>query len=71
MECTTWEFRNGITWTSYGPGGLTVTYPDGTKVVNPDPSVFVPLNARVRPHVRVVLVPKQTLAAGVVLESVT
>jgi len=40
----TWQFVDGINWTSYGPAGLTVTDPDGTVRVNPDPALGVPLN---------------------------
>lgn len=40
----TWKFINGFTWNSYGPGGLTVTDPDGTVHINPGPRLFVPLN---------------------------
>ena len=41
---STWQFINGFNWASYGPGGLTVTDPDGTVHVNPNPRLFVPLN---------------------------
>jgi hypothetical protein len=42
----TFNFVNGFTWTSYGPNGLTVTDPDGTVHVNPDPRLFMPLNGQ-------------------------
>ena len=45
---STWSFVAGYPlatpWTSYGPGGLTITRPDGTVVVNPDPTIVVGLN---------------------------
>src|SRR6266702_6997165 len=40
----TWQFINGFNWNSYGPAGLTVTDPDGAVHVNPDPTLYVPLN---------------------------
>lgn len=40
----TWQFINGFNWRSYGPGGLTVTDPDGAVHVNPGPRLYVPLN---------------------------
>lgn len=48
----TWQFISGYpppplgggTWKSYGPSGYTVTDPDGTVHVNPDPTIYVPLN---------------------------
>lgn len=40
----TFNFVNGFNWNSYGPGGYTVTDPDGTVHVNPDPTLYVPLN---------------------------
>src|SRR5258707_127896 len=43
----TFTFVSSEEWTSYGPGGITVTNSDGTTTVNPDPTLFVPLNGLV------------------------
>ncbi len=46
----TWTFMAGYPvgspWQSYGPNGLTVTAPDGTTAINPDPTIVVSLNGQ-------------------------
>jgi hypothetical protein len=53
-------FANGISWTSYGPGGLTTV--DG--VVNPDPVIMVPLLLRTGQFIQATIVLAQALFAG-------
>jgi hypothetical protein len=60
-------FVNGSTWTSYGPGGLTVTDPDGTVRVNPDPRLTCPIANHTGKLLRGVFVLSAALRAGVVI----
>lgn len=62
-----WGFINGFTWRSYGPAGLTLKNLDGTTLVNPDPTLYVPLN-NVTPGM---LMRIQYLAHGLSTASVT
>lgn len=64
----TWQFENGSTWTSYGPGGLIVTDPDGTVHVNADPTLYCPLDTRAGQLVQATLTLGQDLQAGALIE---
>ena len=63
-----WVFANGTSWTSYGPGGLTVTDPDGTVHVNPDPTLVVPLSTKIGQRVRGEFVLGQSTNAGMIID---
>lgn len=60
----TWQFANGFVWNSYGPGGLTVTDPDGTVRVNPDPRLHTNISERAGQLVRAVALTNRTVSAG-------
>ncbi|SRR5216683_984071 len=40
----TWQFVNGFNWQSYGSIGLTILTPEGIIIINPDPTLGIPLN---------------------------
>jgi len=63
----TWQFVNGTNWTSYGPAGFTVTDPDGTVHVNPDPGLGVPLNNQTGQLMRLTYQAVEISTAGVQL----
>jgi hypothetical protein len=66
-----WQFINGFSWNSYGPGGLTVTDPDGTVHVNPDPMLYVPLGNAKGNIVRIQYQANGLTNAGVVVFGVS
>jgi hypothetical protein len=64
---TSWLLGNQTTWNSYGPGGFTVTDPDGTVRVNPDPRLQIGLTNRAGQLLRGEIVLPQALPAGATL----
>lgn len=63
----TYEFANGTTWHSYGPGGFVRHNPDGTTTDNPDPGLQVPLLTRVGQFIRGEVTLSQQLNIGVIV----
>lgn len=68
QDTVNYVFANGITWTSYGPGGLTVTDPTGNVTVNPNPRLTIPLISRVGQMFRGVLTLPQQLRIGISIQ---
>jgi hypothetical protein len=65
----TWQVVNGTTWNSYGLAGYTVKDPDGTLHVNPDPTLYIPLNGAKGALVKLVITPRSNMTAGLLLET--
>ena len=62
-----WIFANSTVWNSYGPGGLTVTAPDGTVLTNPNPKIQVGLSGRAGQQLRGTLTLTQAMRVGTVV----
>lgn len=65
----TWQFVNGFTWNSYGPAGLTVTDPDGTVRVNPDPRLHTNVSPYPSAKVRIVALASRTVTVGLTVQT--
>jgi len=62
-----WQFANGSTWTSYGPGGFLLTNMDGTTTQNPNPRLQIGLVGRAGHLLRCRLLLAQALRVGVII----
>lgn len=59
-----WRLLNSVTWNSYGPGGKTVTDPDGTVRVNPDPRLQIGVIPYRGQQIRFTVLPNRNVSAG-------
>ena len=63
----TWKFIAGQRWTSYGPGGLTVTDIDGTVRVNPNPRAQIGVVPYRTWHSKGVILPSRNVSLGAII----